>query len=62
MPSTSHTAHWRFLVDENLPARLASYLHAEGYEAEHAYDVGLRTRPDPDVFAYVRTASATLIT
>jgi predicted nuclease of predicted toxin-antitoxin system len=57
-----HAFRWRFIVDENLPARLSVYLRGEGYEAEHAYDVGLRTRPDSDVFAYARTAHATLIT
>lgn len=62
MPPASHAPPWRFLVDENLPARLTQYLRAEGYLAEHAYDIGLRTRPDPDVFAYARTADATLIT
>jgi predicted nuclease of predicted toxin-antitoxin system len=53
---------WRFLIDENLPARLAQQLRAEGYEVEHAYDIGLRNRPDPDVFAYARRAGATLVT
>lgn len=62
MPPASVAPRWRFLVDENLPARLVDALHAEGYAAEHAYDVGLRTRPDSDVFAYARTAGATLIT
>jgi len=62
MPPTNSAASRRFLVDENLPARLTDYLRAEGYEAEHAYDVGLRTRPDQDVFAYARTANAILIT
>jgi predicted nuclease of predicted toxin-antitoxin system len=62
MPPASDSPPWRFLVDENLPARLVGYLRSEGYEAEHAYDVGLRTRPDADVFAYARTAGATLIT
>jgi predicted nuclease of predicted toxin-antitoxin system len=62
MLPVSHGPRWRFLVDENLPARLTSYLRAEDYEAEHAYDVGLRTRPDPDVFAYAQAAGATLIT
>jgi len=42
--------------------RLTGYLRELGYEAEHAYEVGLRTRPDQDVFAYARTAGATLIT
>lgn len=62
MPSVSNSQLWRFLVDENLPARLVTYLRAEGYEAEHAYDVGLQTRPDTDVFAYARAANATLLT
>jgi len=62
MPPASGATQWRFLVDENLPARLIGVLHHEGYEAEHAYDVGLRQRPDADVFAYARTAGATLIT
>ncbi len=56
------TQPWRFLIDENLPARLAGQLRAEGYEAEHAYDAGLRNRIDPDVFAYARRVGATLIT
>jgi predicted nuclease of predicted toxin-antitoxin system len=62
MPPASDIARWRFLVDENLPARLIGALRAEGYEAEHAYDVGLRQRPDADVFTYAQTACATLIT
>jgi predicted nuclease of predicted toxin-antitoxin system len=62
MPPASDAPQWRFLVDENLPARLTGYLRNEGYKAEHAYDVGLRTRPDTDVFAYARAAGATLIT
>ena len=55
-------SRWRILVDENLPARLVSALRGDGYEAEHAYAVGLRARTDSDVFAYARTAGATLIT
>jgi predicted nuclease of predicted toxin-antitoxin system len=63
MPPTNGLApHWRFLVDENLPARLIDLRRSEGYDAEHAYDVGLRARPDVDVFAFARTAAATLIT
>jgi predicted nuclease of predicted toxin-antitoxin system len=62
MPPARHAPQWRFLIDENLPARLTGYLRAEGYAAEHAYDIGLRTRSDPDVFVYAQTAEATLIT
>jgi predicted nuclease of predicted toxin-antitoxin system len=53
---------WRFLIDENLPARLTDQLRAEDYVALHAYDAGLRNHIDPDVFAYARRVSATLIT
>lgn|GEM_PF-567619 len=62
MPPASDAPTWRFLVDENLPARMAYFLRQQGYEAEHAYDVGLRGRPDMDVFSYARTAHATIIT
>src|SRR5690242_5771220 len=61
MPTISGPS-WRFLIDENLPARLTQHLRAQGYDAEHAYDIGLRNRPDPDVFAYARHAGAILIT
>jgi predicted nuclease of predicted toxin-antitoxin system len=62
LPTSTSTPRWRFLVDENLPTRLLDLLRGEGDDAQHAYDVGLRTRPDVDVFAYARAASATLIT
>lgn len=62
MPPASSVPTWRFLVDENLPERLVGYLRAEGYAAEHAYAVGLRARPDLDVFEYAKTADAILIT
>lgn len=62
MPPVEATPSWRFLVDENLPARLVNLLDVEGYRAEHAYTVGLRARPDQNVFTYARTAGATLIT
>lgn len=62
MRPASDAPRRRFLVDENLPARLITALRAEGYGAEHAFDVGLRKRHDRDVFTYARTADATLIT
>ena len=62
MPQGSDEPQWRFLVDENLPARLVAALRDAGFATEHAYDVGLRTRSDADVFAYARAVDATLIT
>jgi predicted nuclease of predicted toxin-antitoxin system len=62
MPQGRRPPQWRFLIDENLPAQLAKRLRDEGWNAEHAYDAGLRGRPDTDVFAYAQANSATLIT
>lgn len=62
MPPVSDSPHWRFLVDENLHTDLVDRLVAEGYQAEHAYAVGLRARPDQHVFAYAQAAGAALIT
>lgn len=42
----------RFLIDEDLPRSLARGLRAAGLLAEDVRDVGLRGRPDDDVFAY----------
>lgn len=42
----------RFLIDEDLPRSLAGALRAAGIEAEDVRDVGLRTRPDNEIFTY----------
>src|SRR5579859_6994159 len=60
MPPGSPASRWRFLVDENLPERLTGQSRAEGYTAEHVYEVGLRTRPDAEVYAYALSVRATL--
>jgi predicted nuclease of predicted toxin-antitoxin system len=62
MPLPSTLPRRRFLVDENLPAQLVAQLQGEVFGAEHVHDVGLRTRPDSDVFAYARAADASVIT
>ena len=36
----------RFIVDAQLPPALARWLTAQGYEAEHVFDVGLAEAPD----------------
>ena len=41
-----------FLVDENLPRSLVADLEAAGHEATHVADVGLRGKPDVEVFGY----------
>lgn len=62
MSSPPTNAPWRFLVDENLPRLLTARLMAAGYSVEDARDVGLRSRPDPVVFAYAQAHSQTIIT
>jgi predicted nuclease of predicted toxin-antitoxin system len=49
MSSLTNTP-WRFLVDGNLPRLLTARLLAAGYIVEDTRDVGLRSRPDPEVF------------
>jgi predicted nuclease of predicted toxin-antitoxin system len=61
-PQIDQTNVRRFLVDENMPRTLAPALRSAGYDAEDARDVGLRGRPDSDVWAYAQAHSQTLIT
>lgn len=61
-PRVNQPTVWRFLIDENMPRTLAPMLRAAGYDAEDARDVGLRGRPDSDVWAYAQAHSQTLIT
>jgi predicted nuclease of predicted toxin-antitoxin system len=62
MSSPPSSASWQFLVDENLPRALTERLRGEGYVAEDVRDVGLRSQPDPVVFAYAQAHSETIIT
>lgn len=56
-------AHPRaFLLDENMPRRVLTFLRREGFSATRVYDVGLRSQPDVAVFAYARTHHMTIIT
>jgi predicted nuclease of predicted toxin-antitoxin system len=60
--STTSSASWQFLVDENLPQRLTRNLRALGYTVEDVRDVGLRARPDSDVWVHAQAQQETLIT
>jgi len=42
----------RFLVDAQLPPALARMLIAEGHQAEHLEDIGLRHAKDPVIWDY----------
>jgi predicted nuclease of predicted toxin-antitoxin system len=50
----------RFLVDEDLPRRIARLAAARGADAVHVLDVGLRGEPDPIVLAAAVAAGRTL--
>lgn len=42
----------RFLVDADLPRSLARYLRTTNLQAEDVRDLGFRTSPDEEIFAY----------
>lgn len=52
----------RFLVDENLPRSLVHEIEAAGHEATHVADVGLRGKPDGDVFAFATEKGLAIVT
>jgi predicted nuclease of predicted toxin-antitoxin system len=52
----------KFLVDENLPPRLAAWLRDRGHDAVHAKDLGLLGRSDADIADAARAGSFTIIT
>jgi predicted nuclease of predicted toxin-antitoxin system len=62
MPPASSVPSWRFLVDDNLPATLIQALGSHGWYVEHTQDVGLRGRPDTEVFTYAQAHSEAIIT
>lgn len=39
----------KFVVDENLPPKLAAWLRDQGFEAVHVFDVALDRTPDPRI-------------
>ena len=52
----------KFLVDAQLPPRLAVWLRAKGYDAKHVEDVGLRDSDDSDVRAFAATEGTIVVT
>ena len=51
-----------FLLDENMPRKVLTFLRREGYSATRVYDVRLRSQPDTAIFAYARSHQMTIIT
>jgi predicted nuclease of predicted toxin-antitoxin system len=56
------TSAWAFLLDENMPKRVAHILRAAGYPAARVIEVGLRAKPDSLIFAYARSRRLIIIT
>jgi predicted nuclease of predicted toxin-antitoxin system len=51
-----------FLIDEDLPRSLARELRSAGHDAVDVRDVGLRGRPDSEIFQYAVTRRLVLLT
>jgi predicted nuclease of predicted toxin-antitoxin system len=51
-----------FLIDEDLPRSLAPLLKQAGHVVEDVRDVGLRGRPDAEVFEAARARGMALLT
>jgi predicted nuclease of predicted toxin-antitoxin system len=52
----------KFVIDTQLPPRLAMWLRARGHEAVHVEDVGLREADDSDILRYTTKIGAIVIT
>lgn len=61
LPANQASA-WRILIDDNLPDTLVQGFRAIGWLAEHTQDVGLRGRPDAELFAYAQRHDAAIVT
>lgn len=51
----------RFLVDNQLPGALATWLRAQGHDAEHVLDVQLAQAKDNPIWQYTESSSAVIV-
>ena len=51
-----------FLVDAQLPPALAEWLRAQGHDAQHVEDVGMRDAEDDPIWAYALNVGAGILT
>ncbi len=51
-----------FLLDENMPRKVLTFLRREGFDATRVYDAGLRSQSDSAIFSYARAHQMTIIT
>ena len=52
----------KFLLDEGMASRVATFLNASGHEAAHLRDLGLTSAPDPVVLEAAARSKSVLIT
>ncbi|MGZ8919340.1 MAG: DUF5615 family PIN-like protein [Limisphaerales bacterium] len=52
----------RFLVDNQLPKRLADWVRGQGHEAEHLLEIGLAQSKDTPVWQYATAHTAVVVT
>jgi predicted nuclease of predicted toxin-antitoxin system len=52
----------RFLIDAQLPPKLAIALHTAGHEAEHVFEAGLLVAPDIEIWRYAERVGAVIVT
>jgi predicted nuclease of predicted toxin-antitoxin system len=52
----------KFIIDENLPPRLAAWLRERGHDAVHVVDTGLTGQADTNIVALARQEQRTVIT
>ena len=51
-----------FLFDENIPPGIVVGLRALNHDVAHVYEHGLRSTPDPEIFAFVAARGWVLVT
>lgn len=51
----------RFIIDDQLPPALAQFLRSQGHQAQHTDEVGLRGRPDHEVWRFAEVQQAIII-
>ena len=52
----------RFLIDAQLPPKLAAALRKAGHEAEHVFELGLLAAPDIEIWRYAERVGAAILT
>ncbi|HEY8696171.1 MAG TPA: DUF5615 family PIN-like protein [Rhizomicrobium sp.] len=52
----------RFLIDAQLPPRLARMLRRAGHDADHVLDLGLLAKPDVQIWSHAARTGAIILT